>query len=127
MNSEYVSQPASQSSSRMQSPVVYNPKLPWTYKFQKFINKIPPAIRYGLPGVAIGVLGTKLYQAAKNKYNSIRHETNNQKNIDTPVDPKPNDPSSHRSPTEPNITPIPRSTYNPAHPRTGYRYFPYLN
>lgn len=50
MNSEYVSQPASQSSSRMQSPVVYNPKLPWTYKFQKFINKIPLAIRYGLTG-----------------------------------------------------------------------------
>ena len=126
MNSVQTSQQHSQASSRMQSPLVYKniPKHPWSYTIQKFINKIPPTIRYGLPGIAIGAIGTKLYQAAQNQYNKLQNTTkpltkedrsisSNQKNIDTSVKPR--------------ETPIPRSTFNPAHPRTGYRYFPYLN
>ena len=104
MNSGYVSQQSSQASSRMQSPLVYKtiPRHPFAYSFRKFINKIPPIIKYGVPGVAI-------YQVAKSKFNKLTNSINETQQTKTNM------------PT-PNETPIPRSTYDPSHPRTGYRY-----
>lgn len=113
MNSGYTSQQNSQASSRMQSPLVYKniPKHPFAYSVRKFINKIPPAIRYGLPSAAIGAVLPKLYEVAKNKFNELRNSTQTNDNQVTKTQPP-----------VPSETPIPRSTFNPLHPRTGYRY-----
>lgn len=125
MNSEYTSQQTSVASSRMQSPLTYEPKHSFIYTVKKFINKIPPVIKYGLPGFAIGHLAPMAYHAVQNKFNELRNSlnpnTNETKENKAPV-PKSKDPKGLKSPPKPNETPIPRSTYNPAHPRTGYRY-----
>ena len=114
MNSGHVSQQSSQASSRMQSPLIVKtiPRHPFLYSIRKFINKIPPIIRYGVPIVAIDRLAPYVYQAMKNKYNKLTNSINEtqQTKTDMPATPAPSE------------TPIPRSTYNPLHPRTGYRY-----
>ena len=111
MNSGHVSQQSSQASSRMQSPLIVKtiPRHPFAYSVRKFINKIPPIIKYGVPGVAIGGLAPYIYQVAKSKFNKLTNSINETQQTKTNM------------PT-PNETPIPRSTYDPSHPRTGYRF-----
>ena len=126
MNSGYTSQQNSQASSRMQSPLVYKniPKHPFAYSVRKFINKIPPAIRYGLPGAAIGAVLPKLYEVAKNKFNDVlKHDSriSDARELRNSTQPNDNQVSKTQQPA-PSETPIPRSTFNPLHPRTGYRY-----
>ena len=128
MNSGHVSQQSSQASSRMQSPLIVKtiPRHPFAYSVRKFINKIPPIIKYGVPGVAIGGLAPYVYQVAKNHLQSkclrllgSRNKFNKLTNsINETQQAKTNMPS----PPSPSETPIPRSTYDPSHPRTGYRY-----
>lgn len=107
MNSQYSSPYSSQASSRAQTPVIFTPKQTFMYTARKFVNKIPPIIKYGLPGLVIGAITPNIYNSVKNKLSS-ENESKTEK-LKTPS-PKPKE------------TPIPRSTYNPAHPRTGYRY-----
>ena len=123
MNSGHVSQQSSQASSRMQSPLIVKtiPRHPFTYSFRKFINKIPPIIRYGVPIVAIDRLAPYVYQAMKNKYNKLTNSINETQQTKTDM-PAPHATSLRESTASPSETPIPRSTYNPLHPRTGYRY-----
>lgn len=131
MNSGHVSQQSSQASSRMQSPLIVKtiPRHPFAYSVRKFINKIPPIIKYGVPGVAIGGLAPYIYQVAKNHLQSkclrllgSRNKFNELTNsINETQQTKTNMPSP-QSPPSPIETPIPRSTYDPSHPRTGYRF-----
>ena len=140
MNSGHVSQQSSQASSRMQSPLIVKtiPRHPFAYSVRKFINKIPPIIKYGVPGVAIGGLAPYIYQAAKNhlqskclrllgsrnKFNKLTNSINETQQTKTnmPSPPSPHATSLRESTASPSETPIPRSTYDPSHPRTGYRF-----
>lgn len=116
MNSQYSSPYSSQASSRAQTPVIFTPKQTFMYTARKFVNKIPPIIKYGLPGLVIGAITPNIYNSVKKTLSvesgahklSSENESKTEK-LKTPS-PKPKE------------TPIPRSTYNPAHPRTGYRY-----
>ena len=98
---------SSQASSRAQSPLPVNHRQP-----NKFIQKIPPIIRYGLPGAVIGSVIPSIY-------NYIRSRISIPKNISY-VQEKP---VSQVTPVPaPHTTPIPKPTFDPKHPRTGFRY-----
>lgn len=112
--SPLVSPTSSQMSSRAQSPLPVG-------RPNKFIQKIPPVVRYGIPGVIIGSVLPSVYHYLRSKI-SIPNNSN------TTV---PEIPKETPAPTpEPTITPrpkprntaMPRVTFDPKHPRTGYRY-----
>lgn len=102
---------SSQASSRVQTPLMTKdiPKQPFMYLARKFITKIPPVIKYGIP-FAIGGFGLgQIYNSYLNKPAKTDNTTYESRPKET-LSPKPSE------------TPIPRSTFNPQHPRTGYRY-----
>lgn len=112
--SPLVSPASSQLTSRAQSPLPVG-------RPSKFIQKIPPAIRYGLPGVIIGSVLPGIYHYVRSKI-SIPNNSNTT---------APEIPKETPAPTpEPTITPrprprntaMPKSTFNPKYPRSGFRY-----
>ena len=107
--SPLVSPASSQLTSRAQSPVPVG-------RPSKFIQKIPPAIRYGLPGVIIGSVLPGIYHYVRSKI-SIPNNSNTT---------APEIPKETPAPTpEPTITPRPRNTampiptFDPKRPRSG--------
>lgn len=124
---------SSQASSRAQSPlpVMMTPRNSFLYFARRFIQKIPPLIRYGLPGMAIGAVIPRLYNYTRSKMiapmnNSSTTQVSQPKSDsikEVPVSTG-STPSKQTKPpvSKQTHTPIPKPTYDPKHPRTGYRY-----
>ena len=108
---------SSQASSRAQSPLPVNHRQP-----NKFIQKIPPIIRYGLPGAVIGSVIPSIYNYIRSRISipkNISYVQEKPKQEATPVSAA----LAHNCAVPaPHTTPIPKPTFDPKHPRTGFRY-----